>query len=108
MTPFFYPDNCRKIIHFEKNPRCDEEDLSFPPMTLDSRHPLLHLALDRASGAFDPADPAATGTGLLASLMKEACEVEHLKELRFKDCKELGIGLPGAEAFCPVEEEKHW
>ena len=38
---------------------------------------------------------------------RKVCGVEHLKQLRFKECKDLPA-IASEEVFCPVESQKYW
>ena len=39
--------------------------------------------------------------------LRKVCGVEHLKQLRFKECKDLPA-MANEEVFCPVESQKYW
>ena len=39
--------------------------------------------------------------------LRKLCGVEHLKQLRFKECKDLPA-IASEEVYCPVEREKYW
>ena len=38
---------------------------------------------------------------------RKLCGVEHLKQLRFKECQDLPA-MASEELYCPVEKSKYW
>ena len=38
---------------------------------------------------------------------RKLCVVEHLKQLRFKECQDLPA-MASEEVYCPVERSKYW
>ena len=39
--------------------------------------------------------------------LRKLCGVEHLKQLRFKECQDLPA-MASEELYCPVEKSKYW
>ena len=44
---------------------------------------------------------------MITSVIKEKCKVNHLRDLKFKDCSKA-IKILETKDFCPFPQFKHW
>ena len=83
---------------------CHSGQLAPNVLSLTARHKLLGNILERAklSPTLD-----SLNEGSLERELRSVCKVEHLKELKYKQCEDLPA-MASEQVFCPVERSKSW